>query len=174
MRKNEVKKTETIETVVRVEWVAEDGAIFYNEEECKKYEASALFAISKKLKRLTNGRVSQYTFNDAYSDENELEIFDVQTEEDLENLKRYLYLKATQNGASEKYIKECFTSVDGIKRKDYVFDNVTIGHEVMIFWSYDQDWFWVHKDGSLDGYLTWVREQYNKIIEKNKEKEGEM
>ena len=35
MRVNEIK--ETIERVVRVEYISEDGQVFYNEEECKKY-----------------------------------------------------------------------------------------------------------------------------------------
>ncbi len=164
MKKNEIKRTETIEKVVRVEYIAEDGTVFCNEEECQKYEESALFAVSNKLKRLTNKWTSQEELNENSGDEYELEIFDVQTEEDLENLRRYLYLKAMKNGASEKYIKDAFTSVDGIKRKDFVFDNVTIGHEVLIFWSYENDWFWVYKDGSLDGYFSWIKDNYTKII----------
>lgn len=164
MKRNEIKRTE--EVLVRVEYIAEDGTVFHNEDECKKYEESALFAVSSKLKRLTTKWTSQYDFYE-HDDENELEIFDVQTDEDLENLRRYLYLKAMKNGASENYIKDAFTSVDGIKRKDYVFDSVTIGHEVLIFWSYDNDWFWVYKDGSLNGYFEWLREKYNKIITEN-------
>ena len=163
MRKNEIKKTETIEKVVRVEYVAEDGQVFYNEEECKKYEESALFAVSNKLKKLSGEWVSIYNLNEEGSDDCELEIFDIQTEGDLENLRRYLYLKAINNGASEKSITDCFTSIDG-KRKDYVFDSVTIGHEVLIFWSYENNWFCVYKDGSLDGYFSWVKDNYIKII----------
>ena len=166
MKRNEIKRTE--EVLVRVEYVAEDGTVFYNEEECKKYEESALFSVSSKLKRLNKKWTSHYEFNDGCNEENELEIFDVQTEEDLENLRRYLYLKATKNGASENYIKDAFKSVDG-KRKDYVFDGVTIGHEVLIFWSYDNDWFWVHKDGSLNGYFEWLREKYTKIVNPDEE-----
>ena len=51
MRKNEIKRT--VEELVRVEYIAEDGKAFYSEEECKKYEESALFVISNKLKRIT-------------------------------------------------------------------------------------------------------------------------
>lgn len=163
MKKNEIKTTKTIEEVVRVEYIAEDGTVFYNEEECKKYEESALFAVSNKLKRLTNKWTNQQDFNGNNYEEDELEIFDVQTDEDLENLRRYLYLKAMKNGASENSIKDCFTSKNG-NRTNYVFDNVTIGHEVLIFWSYENDWFWVYKNGSLDGYFSWVRDNYNKII----------
>ena len=113
MRVNEVRKTETIEKLVRTEYIAEDGTVFSNEEECKKYEESALFEISKELKRLTEKDcVSQNDINDNLSYDDMVEIFDVQTERDLENLRRYLYLKMRKNGASEDSIKECFTSKD--------------------------------------------------------------
>ena len=161
MKKNEIKRT--IEEVVRVEYVAEDGTVFYNEEECRKYEESALFVVSNKLTRLTNKWTSIYDFMEEGSDECELEIFDVQTENDLENLRRYLYLKAMKNGASEASIKRAFTSEDDIERKDFVFDGVTIGHEVLISWSYENDWFWVYKDGSLEGYFSFLRERYMKL-----------
>ena len=164
MKKNEIKKT--IEQVVRVEYIAEDGHIFYGsnaEEECRKYEESALFAVSNKLKRLNIKGASIYDLNEDGSEENQLEIFDVQTKEDLENLKRYIYLKLINNGASEDSAKSFFTAeYEG--RKDFVFDNVTIGHEVLVFWSYDQDWVWTYKDGSLEGYFEWLRSKYNKLI----------
>lgn len=161
MRKHEIKRT--IEEVVRVEYIAEDGTIFHNEAECRKYEESALFAVSKRLKKLSMVGTSIYDFIEEGSEECGLEIFDVQTEEDLENLRRYLYLTLIKNGASESSIKDCFTSVNG-NRKDFVFDGVTIGHEVMIFWSYDENWFWVYKDGSLEGYFSWLKDKYIKII----------
>mgnify|MGYP000898823865 FL=1 len=50
MRANEVKETRE---VVRTEYIAEDGTVFRSEEECKKYEESALFAISQSCGRLT-------------------------------------------------------------------------------------------------------------------------
>lgn len=168
MKRNEI--TKTIEQVIRVEYIAEDGTVFYNEEECKKYEESALFAVSHKLKRLTHGFTGISALNEDGCDDCELEIFDVPTESDLENLRRYLYLKANKNGAREKDIQACFTSHDGIYRKDYVFDNVTAGHEVMIFWNYDGDWFWVYKDGSLDGYCEWLKERYAKIVAPKEDK----
>ena len=168
MKKNEIKRT--VEEVVRVEYIAEDGQVFYNEEEARKYEESALFVVSNKLKRLSNN-ASIYDLLEEGCEEQDLEIFDVQTEEDLENLRRYLYLKAIKNGASDKYIKDAFTSTDGIARKDFVFDNVTAGHEVLIFWGYDGDWFWVYKDGSLEGYFSWLKEKYTKIITPKEDKE---
>lgn len=160
MKKNEIKRT--VEEVIRVEYVADDGQVFYNEEECKKYEESALFVVSNKLKRLSNN-ASIYDLIENGCEEDDLEIFDVQTKEDLDNLRRYLYLTALKNGSSEKYIKDAFTSPDGVSRKDFVFDGVTAGHEVLIFWSYEKDWFWVYKDGSLNGYFSWIRDKYTRI-----------
>lgn len=165
MKKNEIK--EMVEKLVRVEYIAEDGTVFRDEEECRKYEESALFAVSHKLKRLSSNNTSINDLIEDGSEECELEIFDIQTEGDLNNLRRYLYLKAIKYGASEKSIKECLTSVNG-ERKDYVFDNVTVGHEVMVFWTYKRDWFWVYKDGSLNGYFEWLKERYAKITTQNK------
>lgn len=163
MRKNEIKRTRTIEEVVKTEYIAEDGTIFCDETECQKYEESALFAVSKTLKRLNNICTSHYDLLDTGCEESALEVFDVQTESDLENLRRYLYLTMIKNGASENSIKDCFTAKTE-HRKDLVFDNVTVGHEVIIFWGYDVDWFWTYKDGSLEGYFSWLRDRYTKII----------
>lgn len=164
MRVNEVKQTKTIEELVRTEYIAEDGTVFRSEEECKKYEESALFAISKQLKRMTEeDYISQNDINDGLSYDDTVEIFDVQTDKDLENLRRYLYLKARKNGASEESVKECFTSKDGVRNK-YVFDNVTAGHEVMVFWDYEEQWFWVYNDGSINGYCEFFREKITKLI----------
>lgn len=163
MKKNEIKKT--IEQVVGVEYIAEDGHVFCGadgEEECRKYEESALFAVSKELRRLNVKRANEWNLIEAGSEDNELEIFDIQTPEDLENLRRYLYLKLSKNGASEQTIKNLFTAENG--RENFVFDNVTFGHEVLVFWSYDQDWAWTYGNGSLEAYLNWVRTKYDKII----------
>ena len=160
MRKNEIKRT--IEEVVRVEYIAEDGQIFYNEDECKKYEDSALFAVNKQLKRLHTESLSMFSLLDEGCDDDLVEIFDIQTEKDLENLKRYLYLNIKKNGASDQTVKDCFTPCEG--REDYAIDNVTIGHEVIICWSYDRDWCWTHRDGSIEGYLSYLRDRWTKLI----------
>lgn len=166
MKKNEIKRT--IEQVVKVEYIAADGTVFSNEDECKKYEESALFAVSGRLKRLTKKWTTQEELISNSYDDSEIEIFDVQTEEDLVNLRQYLYLKVIHNGSSDENAKACFSSEDG-KRKDFVFDSVTIGHEVIIFWTYENDWFWVYKDGSLQGYFDYTKEKYSKITSAEEE-----
>lgn len=160
MKKNEIKRT--VEELVRVEYIAEDGRVFRNEEECKKYEESALFAVSSTLERLSTdktevGELIQYGWDER------LDIFNIKNEKDLENLRKYLYLKLSNCGYSESYWKCCFTA-ESEYQKQYVFDNVTPGHEVIIFWNYEEDGFTVYGDGSLDGYLNWVKNNYSKII----------
>lgn len=169
MKINTIKREKTVEEIVKVEYIAADGTVFYNEEECKKYEKTALFVVSKQLKRLTNEKISQEDINDTYGDQ-DAEIFDIQTEEDLKNLKHYLCLKAINNGATEKDLEYCFTSKDG-KRADFVFDGVTVGHEVIIFWSYDCDHFWVYGDGSINGYCEYFRKRIKNLIAPKTEKE---
>ena len=159
MKKNEIKKM--VEQVVGVEFVAEDGTIFYNEAECREYEESALFAVSKNLKKLSKAKTSIYDLNQDGCEECELEVFDIQTPEDLGNLRRYLYLKLSKNGASENTIKDVFSSES---RTKYVFDNVTFGHAVMVFWSYDGDWAWTYGNGSIEDYCKWIKSNYDEII----------
>lgn len=159
MKKNEIK--EMVERVKEIQFVAEDGTIFYNESECIEYEDSALFAVSKNLKKLSKQRTSIYDLNHDGCEECELEIFDIQTPEDLENIRRYLYLKLSKNGASEGTIKDVFSSEN---RQQYIFDNVTFGHAVMVFWSYDGDWAWTYGNGSIEDYCKWIKSNYDEII----------
>lgn len=166
MKINEVKKT--VEQVVRTEYIAEDGEVFCSESECRQYEESALFAVSKTLKKINKEFLSVLDLLGEGNDDDEVEIFDIQTEKDLENLRRYCYLKATKHGATESSIKDCFTSVNGC-RKDYVFDGITVGHEVIICWSFDKDQFWVHRDGSVNGYLEYLKDKMTKLIKPEEE-----
>lgn len=167
MKINEIKEL----IVTKREYIAEDGTYFKEKEECEKYEKSALFEVNKRLKRLNTKILHHSDFNDQYDSESELEIFDIQTEEDLENLKKYIYLTLSQNGLTEKDIKQVFTA-DTEDRKNYVIDNLTSGHEVLLFWGYDGDWCWIYKDGSVKGYCDWIQEQYQKLITPKEKQEN--
>lgn len=158
MKINEVKETK--EVIIKTEYIAEDGTVFYNKEQCEKYEESALFAVSKQLRKICS--TDEMQLLDTGCDENEIEVFDIQTSDDLINLKRYLYLKLKAENVKDEYMESCFESTE--TRKGYSFDSVTYGHEVMIWWSYDHDYFWVYDDGSIEGYLKKARERFSKII----------
>lgn len=150
MEKREVKRT--VEEVVRVEYVAEDGTVFRSEDECRKYEESALFVVRKRLKRLNKKYQSQYSLFDHGHEDDEIEIFDIQTQEDLDDLKKYLHINLSMHKSYD--VKGCL---------EY-FDNVTIGHEVIVFWSYEYDWCNTYGDGSLEAYINTIRENYARIV----------
>lgn len=159
MRVNEVKQTKTIEEVVRTEYIAEDGEVFSNEEECKKYEESALFAVSKQLKRLDNKKygASENDIYDECSDEDLVEIFNAETERDIENIRRYVYLKALSNYSH-------------VSKSDVDLPNITEGHEVIIHWNYDQCACWTIGDGSIDAFCDYIRSNLVKLITPKEEK----
>lgn len=146
MKVNEIRKTETIEKLVRIEYIAEDGTVFRSEEECKKYEESALFAISKELKRLDNKKngASEYDIYDECSEEDLVEIFNAETERDIENIRRYVYLKALSNSSY-------------VSKSDVDLPNITLGHEVIVHWNYDQDECWTIGDGSIDAFCNYIK-----------------
>ena len=159
MRVNEVKQTKTIEELVRTEYIAEDGTVFRSEEECKKYEESALFAISKELKRLDNKKngASEYDIYDECSEEYPVEIFKAETERDIENIRRYVYLKALSNNSY-------------VRKEDVDLPNITAGHEVIIHWSYNEDNCWTIGNGSIDAFCDCIRGNLTQLITP---KEGE-
>lgn len=157
MRVQNITKTKTIEEIIKTSYIAEDGTVFRTQDECEKYEESALFVVSNKLKRLSTKVLTYADLNERCPDDEAVEIFDIQTEQDLDNLKQYIRLKLSKNGASDDTIKACFDSPDG-KRDDCVINNITIGHEVMIFWDYEEAWCWAYRNGSVDGYVEYQKD----------------
>ena len=153
MKVNEIRKTETIEKLVRTEYIAEDGTVFRSEEECKKYEESALFAISKELKKLDNEKngASEYDIYNECSDECLVEIFNAETERDIENIRRYVYLKALSNSSYAN-------------KADVDLPNITPGHEVIIHWNYDEDSCWTIGNGSIDAFCDYIRDNLRSLI----------
>ena len=154
MKKNVIKKTVTEERVIMTEYIAEDGTIFYDEEECVKYEKSALYAVSKQLKRINKRNITMYDFIPEGRSEYEVEIFDIQTEDDLRLLRQYLALK--------NY---------GGNTRNVLDEEVTCGHEILIFWNYDKDYSWAYGDGSFNGLLEYIRRNYTKALERSNKEE---
>lgn len=154
MEVREIKETKTIEEVIRTDYIAEDGTVFRDEDECKKYEESALFAVSKKLKRLTKAGyyASQYDIWDECCDEYEVEIFQIDTEEDLDYLRRYLYLKGMNEHPNAD--RECLR----------VSNEVTVGHEVIVFWSYDHDYCWTCGNGTIVAFCNYINKNLMRMI----------
>ena len=157
MRTEEIKETK----VVGAKYIADDGTVFLVQEECMKYEKSALFVTKSRLKLIANTDQEEFAVTGCYDDT--VEVFDVQTQEDMDNLKAYLHLVLSIHGVSNP--DEFFNELS--------FGSVTFGHEVIIWWSYDHDCFWVYGDGSVDAYVEYVKQKTLKAIEKYKKKEEE-
>ena len=153
MKTNEIKRTKTVEELVRTEYIAEDGTVFCDKEECEKYERSALFAVSQKLKRLAHG--SHEDIWDGACCDNDVEIFNAETEEDIENIKRYAYLVISANSS---YITE----------DSRLLPNITAGHEVIVFWNYDKDYCWAYGDGSAEALANSIKANIAFMTERNK------
>lgn len=162
MRTEEIKETK----VVGTKYIADDGTEFYSVEDCKKYEQSALFVMRSKLKLIADTNEEEFSVGGCYDDK--VEVFDVQTQEDLDNLKAYLHLVLSIHGVRnfDSYFND----------SEYSFGNATVGHEIIIWWNYDQDHFWIYGNGSIGDYVEYVRQRALKAIDRykaNKEKKEE-
>ena len=152
MKINEIKMT--VEEVVRVEYIAEDGTVFHDKEECEKYEKSALAVVSTKLKRLNKKGASWQDLIYLSYDDSRLEIFDIQDQEDLDNLCQYVVLTLSENYAHKNEIERALQEINACG----------VGHEVMVFWGSEKDYMYVFGDGSFNAYIEYLKENYEKIL----------
>ena len=109
---------------------------------CECYEKSALCAVKKTLKKLNVKDISQWDLFGTGSDEDMVEIYDVKSAEDLMHLRMYCDLESNGRGDLDKLNK------------------LTVGHEVVIFWNYDRDYYWTYDNGSIESVLESIREQF--------------
>ena len=153
MKIHEIKIT--VEEVVGVEYIAEDGTVFYDKEECEKYEKSALTVVKSKLKRLNNKKYTAWEDLLYLSNEDcDLEIFNIQDETDLDNLNQYVVLTLSESHAYKEHIKEVSEKIS----------TCGVGHEVMVFWGYEHDYVNIIGDGSLNAYIELLRKNYEEIV----------
>lgn len=141
----EVKVTRTVEEVTG--YKAIDGTYFRDVEECKKYEESAKCVAFAKVKEYRICRISEYDLFDAGCDDREYDIFRVENEKVFDDIMMYI--------ASKIYSPDSYMP-DFIKRK-----NDFIGKEMIVRWSYDEDWCCIQK---LDDILKEITESYTKAI----------
>lgn len=99
----------------------------------------------------------EYDIYDECSDEYLVEIFNAETERDIENIRRYVYLKALSNSS---YANK--TDVD--------LPNITPGHEVIIHWNYEEDSCWTIGNGSIGAFCDYIRDNLKSLIIPKEEK----
>lgn len=145
MRVNEIK--ETREVVIRTEYIAKDGEVFRTQEEAEKYEKSALFAVRSRLNNLFIDRVTEYDINECGCEETYAELFECKTENDLQNIIKYMLL------ISDEY--------DHSKIKGYA-ERIKVGEPILVF-QYD-DSVWIYGNGTIQGYLDYIQSNIAKYM----------
>ena len=151
MKVNEIKKTVGKIVVVRTDYIAEDGEVFHDEEECKKYEDSVLFVLSQDLKMK---KIRKSECMDGGNDDEYVRVFEVPTERELEKLKRYLHLKAT-GGINGDF------NLDNL---DGDLSNLTYGCKIITFWDYDDNYCWTIGNGSIEVYYDYIKQRMEEAI----------
>ena len=89
MKVNEIK--ETREVIVRTEYIAKDGTVFSNGEECRKYEGTCRCVLRSEYKKLIKGNINEYDlFYENGCEDYSYDIVEVKTEADREIVNRVL------------------------------------------------------------------------------------
>lgn len=70
-----------------------------------------------------------------------VEIFNAETEVDIDNIRRYARLKG-----------------------DTDLSRITPGHEVIVFWDHEYEYCWTFGDGSLNALLDLIKSNVENII----------
>ena len=80
-----------------------------------------------------------------------VEIFNAETERDIENIRRYVYLKALSKSPY-------------VDKSDVDLPNITPGHEVIIYWNYEEYSCWTIGNGSIDAFCGYIRDNLMSLI----------
>lgn len=145
-----MKKIE-MEKVIKekiITYQADDGTIFDNLEECKKYEETAKMVAYGMIKDKKIADTTVYDFLDNGADDEVIEVWHIDTVETAELLNRYLKL-ATED-----------------KSNAHLIETADVGKDIIIQWSYDREYCW--SLGSIEDYIEKIRKNYDKMIEQRK------
>lgn len=141
-----VEKKERVVVEEKITWVATDGTEFSTQEECSKYEQTAECVLKSAYEKCVIAKATEYDLWDTGSEEYKVHFIVPQNERDVEMLNRYqLFLDKSR------------------KDKELQFTSDMIGQTVIIWWSYDMDYFYV--EGTIDGYIKKRKEHWLKIVE---------
>lgn len=108
-----------------IKYEAIDGTIFYNKEECEKYDNSAKAVIRAKFKKLVLAERNEYNLFNVGNDEDTVYVVKMPKAQDADTVKQ-LYVAdhewATKNEEYQKYIDEAFGIIDkAYEEKDILF-----------------------------------------------------
>ena len=138
----EDKVTKTVEEVRG--YYADDGQWFRTKEECEKYEETAKMVVFKMIKEKMVAKTNVYALLGEGSEEEDVEIFNVDSLKTVELLNRYTSLNTYD--------------------KHVLFTSEMVGKNIIIFWSYEHDWCYCH--GTIDDLILKIKENYEGLFPK--------
>ena len=139
----EQKFTRTIEEING--YIADDGTWFRNKSDCIAYEESVKMVAFNMVKEKMIVKSSIYGLLEEGSEEDDVEIYNVDSLNTVELLNRYIYLYTYD------------------KKADLIKTDM-IGKQIIICWNYDRDCCWCK--GTIDDLLNNIKERYNRLINK--------
>lgn len=147
MREN---KREIVKKEYVTEYIAFDGEIFLDAEECKKYEASARAVVKQMAMEHRIFESSRFSIFEMGCEDEDVEVFYIRDEQAFQTVGRYILF-------------ECGTGATLPKADDF------IGKEMILIWGYDHDFceWW-----TLEEYLDCVRKNYERLKARALEERG--
>ena len=120
-----MKEVKIEKTSYDIKWEAIDGTQFSSEEECKKYEQSAVMVLWARFLKLVVAKECEYSFFKVGCEDNSVYAIKMEAPEDVNTVMQlYLldnpWLTTCENG--EKYKNEAFEAINkAYKDKDILF-----------------------------------------------------
>ena len=142
MRVNEVK--ETREVVIKTEFIAEDGKVFTDREECQKYDNTCQCVIMAAYKSLVKGTISEYGLYDECGCEDfYYDLVEIKNENDRETV--------------NKALKFAYKNARLVTEEE-------IGKTIMVAKEYDDSLTGYHT--TIDNILNRIKGNYEKELSK--------
>ena len=110
-----MKEIKTERTVYDIHYEAVDGTIFYNKEECEKYDDTARAVLRAKLKKLIVKEGDEYLFFGVGCKDSLVYAVKMETEDDMNAIKQLWTLDHTSISKSERYSEwesKAFTKIE--------------------------------------------------------------
>ena len=119
-----------------IKYEAIDGTIFYNKEECEKYEQSAKAVLRAKFKKLVLVENTEYTLFNVGQDDNLVYAVKMSQIKDADTVKQ-LYIAdnewLTKNEDYQRYIDRAFNIIDkAYKENDVLLVGENCDNEIFI------------------------------------------
>lgn len=158
MRVNEIKEMK--EVVVRTEYVAEDGTIFYNEADCKKYEADYKMVLLARYNNMVKGRICECDL-----------LWSCGSEE------FYYDIVEIKSSADVDFINQILTTLGGLKLGERLkpLDSSYVGKDILV--GRGEDWNYnsktcvlsFHYFTTLETILESIKNEYNNALAMGKD-----